>query len=56
MSAAEILPAAPQKDRVLLRFEPTGDNGTPAKTDDPIFECHKAPSRAREADVVGVLP
>ena len=31
MSAAEILPVAPQKDRVLLRFEPTGDNGTPAK-------------------------
>ena len=31
MSAAEILPAAPQKDRVLLRFEPTGDNGAPAK-------------------------
>ena len=32
MSAAEILPpVAPQKDRVLLRFEPTGDNGAPAK-------------------------
>ena len=31
MSAAEILPPAVQKDRVLLRFEPTGDNGAPAK-------------------------
>ena len=31
MSAAEILPPVVQKDRVLLRFEPTGDNGTPAK-------------------------
>ncbi len=30
MSAAEILPL-PQKDRVLLRFEPTGDNGAAAK-------------------------
>jgi uncharacterized 2Fe-2S/4Fe-4S cluster protein (DUF4445 family) len=31
VSAAEILRVVPQKDRVLLRFEPTGDNGTPAK-------------------------
>ena len=31
MSAAEILPVAPQKDRVLLRFEPTGENGAAAK-------------------------
>ena len=31
MSAAEVLPAAVHKDRVLLRFEPTGDNGVPAK-------------------------
>ena len=30
MSAAETLPAA-QKDRVLLRFEPTGENGAAAK-------------------------
>ena len=31
MSAAEILPPVVQNDRVLLRFEPTGDNGSPAK-------------------------
>ena len=31
MSAAEILPVAPLKDRVLLRFEPTGDNGAAVK-------------------------
>ena len=31
MSAAEILPVAPLKDRVLLRFEPTGENGAATK-------------------------
>ena len=31
MSAAEILPIAVPKDRVLLRFEPTGDNGAAVK-------------------------
>ena len=31
MSAAEIVPAAPLKDRVLLRFEPVGNGDAPAK-------------------------